>query len=89
MEGAFQARDIARISNIIVGMKRSLMVLTDVPDYADRQQLVHVLENRLEAQLAPMLVDAFNAHDLGLHLSNILLPTDILCRVLSAVPVCV
>ena len=68
VEEAFAARDVARIGRVLVGMRRSLLVLTDAPDSAQRRQLVHSLQNRLEALLVPLLLDALAAHDLGARL---------------------
>ena len=68
VEEAFAARDVARIGRVLVGMRRSLLVLTDAPDSMQRRQLVHNLQNRLEALLVPLLLDALAAHDLGARL---------------------
>lgn len=43
----------------------SLMVLVDVPDYADRQKRLVTLQNRLEALLSPRLVESFGTHNFG------------------------
>lgn len=42
------------------------MILTDVPDYAERCQYLETLKNRLEALLSPQVVAAFSSHSLGI-----------------------
>ena len=40
------------VSRALLGLKRSLMVLTTVPDYADRQRRLAQLEDKLEVRVA-------------------------------------
>eukprot|EP00052_Salpingoeca_macrocollata_P017408 m.141599 g.141599 ORF g.141599 m.141599 type:complete len:636 (+) comp20379_c0_seq3:286-2193(+) len=63
IEAAFEAEDIKKVSSTLLGMQRSLMVLSDVPDYAQRQAKLDTLQNRLEALIAPRLLAAFNTHN--------------------------
>eukprot|EP00040_Diaphanoeca_grandis_P031891 m.191886 g.191886 ORF g.191886 m.191886 type:complete len:707 (+) comp32447_c0_seq1:79-2199(+) len=60
---AFSEDDVAGISNALLGLRRSLMVLTAVPDYADRQTHLATLQDNFGAMLSPMMVKAFANHD--------------------------
>ena len=62
---AFRSEDIRKIASALLGMRRSLLVLSDVPDHAQRQQLLGGLEGRFEGLVAPKLVLAFEAHNTG------------------------
>jgi hypothetical protein len=77
IEEALRDGDGKRVSQILLGMQRSLMVLSDVPDYAARQERLKNLENQLEALLSPKLISAFNNHSLGMPKTPVFLyPSD-------------
>lgn len=58
VEAAFEASDIERIGSILLGMVRSLAVLSNVPDYEERRARLASLHNQLEALVGPRLVEA-------------------------------
>ncbi|XP_048587068.1 conserved oligomeric Golgi complex subunit 7 isoform X2 [Nematostella vectensis] len=62
VDKVFESGDIIAISDKLVGMHKSLNVLQDVPDYAERRRMLEGLKNRLEALLSPKIVAAFNNH---------------------------
>lgn len=64
VDKVFESGDIKAIAAKLEGMHRSLTVLQDVPDYAQRRRLLEGLKNRLEALLSPKIVAAFNNHSL-------------------------
>ncbi|XP_031568834.1 conserved oligomeric Golgi complex subunit 7-like [Actinia tenebrosa] len=64
VEKVFDSGDIKAISEKLVGMHKSLTVLQDVPDYAERRRRLEGLKNKLEALLSPKIVAAFNNHSL-------------------------
>ncbi|KXJ29523.1 conserved oligomeric Golgi complex subunit 7 [Exaiptasia diaphana] len=64
VEKVFESGNIKEISAKLVGMHKSLTVLQDVPDYAERRRLLEGLKNKLEALLSPKIVSAFNNHSL-------------------------
>ncbi len=66
VDDAFDKRDVKRVAGILLGMQRSLMVLSDVPDYAQRKNRLVELQNKLEAILSPRLMNAFTSHLLGM-----------------------
>ena len=66
IDSAFELSDHKKASSLLLSMQRSLRMLTDVPDYADRKARVAVLENKLEALLSPKLVSALATHSLGM-----------------------
>eukprot|EP00038_Savillea_parva_P011484 m.197859 g.197859 ORF g.197859 m.197859 type:complete len:721 (+) comp20248_c0_seq1:124-2286(+) len=61
VDDAFASNDLARISSTLLGMKRSLMVLLDVPDYAQRQKRLEELQDKLEEVVGPLLAAAFTS----------------------------
>lgn len=64
VDKVFESGDVKAIAAKLEGMHRSLTVLQDVPDYAQRRRLLEGLKNRLEALLSPKIVAAFNNHSL-------------------------
>eukprot|EP00051_Salpingoeca_urceolata_P029288 m.489477 g.489477 ORF g.489477 m.489477 type:complete len:730 (-) comp26803_c0_seq1:35-2224(-) len=64
IEAAFVSEDLAMIASTLLGMQRSLMVLSDVPDYEDRQRRVVMFQNKFEALISPRLLDAFTHRNL-------------------------
>ncbi|KAK2555452.1 Conserved oligomeric Golgi complex subunit 7 [Acropora cervicornis] len=64
VDKVFESGDVKAIAAKLEGMHRSLTVLQDVPDYAQRHRLLESLKNRLEALLSPKIVAAFNNHSL-------------------------
>ncbi|XP_065828857.1 conserved oligomeric Golgi complex subunit 7-like [Oscarella lobularis] len=64
VEEILETDDILAIYNKLLGMQKSLTVLHDVPDYANRHQKLESLKNKLESKLSPRLVAAFNSHNL-------------------------
>jgi len=65
VDKVFESGDVKAIAAKLEGMHKSLTVLQDVPDYAQRRRLLEGLKNRLEALLSPKIVSAFNNHSLG------------------------
>eukprot|EP00047_Mylnosiga_fluctuans_P015500 m.47123 g.47123 ORF g.47123 m.47123 type:complete len:692 (-) comp5953_c0_seq2:258-2333(-) len=65
-EEAFRSDDVRKAAATLLGMRRSLLVLSDVPDHAQRQQLLSGLESRLEALISPKLLMAMEAHNADL-----------------------
>jgi len=61
IDDAFASKDLPRISSTLLGMKRSLLVLLDVPDYAQRQARLEELQDKLEDVVGPLLAAAFTA----------------------------
>ncbi|KAL9988225.1 hypothetical protein ACROYT_G002647 [Oculina patagonica] len=64
VDKVFESGDVKAIAAKLEGMHKSLTVLQDVPDYAQRRRLLEGLKNRLEALLSPKIVAAFNNHSL-------------------------
>ncbi|XP_046855424.1 conserved oligomeric Golgi complex subunit 7-like [Xenia sp. Carnegie-2017] len=64
LDKVFKSGNYKEISEKLVGMHRSLVVLRDVPDFDERHKLLEGLKNKLEALLSPKLVSAFNSHSL-------------------------
>jgi len=58
----FKTGNVVEISSKLIGMQKSLNVLEDVPDFAERKRLLESLKNKLEALLSTKLVTAFNGH---------------------------
>jgi len=77
VDQVFESQDITAISSKLVGMKHSLVVLTDVSDYIERCQYLETLKNRLEAMLMPNLVEAFNNQNTDVTSSYVRIFTDI------------
>ena len=67
---AFRIGDARKVAGTLLGMRRSLRVLSDVPDHPQRQIALAGLENRLEALIAPKLQLAFAAHSIGMSKST-------------------
>lgn len=64
VEAAIEAGDIERTSTILLGMVRSLAVLSNVPDFEERRARLTSLQNQLEARVGPRLVEALAARNL-------------------------
>ncbi|XP_022793390.1 conserved oligomeric Golgi complex subunit 7-like [Stylophora pistillata] len=64
VDKVFESGDVSAIAAKLEGMHKSLTVLQDVPDYAQRRRRLEGLKNRLEALLSPKIVAAFNNHSL-------------------------
>eukprot|EP00054_Salpingoeca_dolichothecata_P017834 m.108085 g.108085 ORF g.108085 m.108085 type:complete len:730 (-) comp22613_c0_seq8:74-2263(-) len=63
IENAFADQDVKKAATTLLGMQRSLLVLSDVPDFRDRQRRLASQQNKLEALMGPRLVDAFTQHN--------------------------
>lgn len=59
----FETDDLNKVSVALLGLQRSLMVLTTVPDYVERQHRLAALQDKLENALSPKLLTAFASHD--------------------------
>ncbi|XP_065068416.1 conserved oligomeric Golgi complex subunit 7-like [Rhopilema esculentum] len=64
VEEIFSSGDVDEISSKLIGMQKSLNVLQDVPDFAERKRFLESLKNRLEALLSTKLVASFNGHSI-------------------------
>eukprot|EP00118_Oscarella_pearsei_P011258 m.74390 g.74390 ORF g.74390 m.74390 type:complete len:376 (+) comp35882_c0_seq20:737-1864(+) len=64
VEDVLESDNIPVIFEKLLGMQRSLTILHDIPDYADRHKKLETLKNKLESKLSPRLIAAFNSHNL-------------------------
>eukprot|EP00794_Sanderia_malayensis_P016066 gene16066-17689_t len=64
VDNIFEAGNVDEIAEKLIGMQKSLVVLEDVPDFAERRRFLESLKNKLEALLSTKLVMAFNSHNL-------------------------
>lgn len=62
IDAAFQAGDLKVISSKLLGMQRSLMVLTEHDDFSDRKRRLEMLQDRFESLIQPKLEEAYLAH---------------------------
>lgn len=62
IDAAFQTGDLKAISSKLLGMQRSLMVLSEHDDFADRNHRLGMLQDQFEALLQPKLEEAYLAH---------------------------
>lgn len=60
-----------QLANKLQEMREVLQSLTCVPDYEARKVALSAGEKQLQAMVAPMLLDAFAAQDLGVCLMKL------------------
>lgn len=65
IEDAFDKGELSRIASLLLNMRRSLLVLSDVPDYDARETRLVELKDQFEALLGPRLIEAIETRDLG------------------------
>ena len=61
VEESFRAQDVQKTANILLGMQRSLLILSDVSDHAQRQHRLVEFEARFEVLIAPKLQQAIKS----------------------------
>lgn len=64
VDAAFAADDLKNVATSLLGMKRSLIVLSDTPDFAERSELLQLRQRQFEAKVTPELEAAFVGHEL-------------------------
>jgi len=64
IDAAFESGDLKTISSTLLGMQRSLMVLSDCADFDQRKSRLAMLQDKFEALVKPRLEDAYTGHSL-------------------------
>eukprot|EP00124_Ichthyophonus_hoferi_P003771 Ihof_evm2s351 gene=Ihof_evmTU2s351 len=63
LDGQWLESDTAQVADKLGCLRQALKALGGLPDYAARTKQLKIYETRLEALMAPTLIDAFTNHD--------------------------
>ena len=76
-DAAFEAGDFKMAASKLLGMQRSLLVLSDAPDYDDRKTRLSMLQAKFEKLVTPRLEQAFSTHNLELAREMVVMLKDV------------
>lgn len=76
-DAAFESGDLKMAASKLLGMQRSLLVLSDAPDFAQRKARLAMLQAKFERLVAPRLEQAFSTHNLELARESVVMLKDV------------
>jgi hypothetical protein len=76
-DAAFEAEDLKTVASKLLGMQRSLLVLSDSADFEERNARLSLLQAKFERLVVPRLEQAFSSHNLELAKESVVMLKDV------------